>query len=509
MPQSTKELIKLPAFVPIVHQDVEEGVKVKGFASVETVDRAEELVPSNEFNVDQFMASPTLLVNHQYWMDANGNRVAVGRPLSVFAAKLQKGKSEDNWDVVNVKTRDVITTYPKQKVPNLKAGDRGLFVEAIVTEPDVAERVRRGEYGSFSWRGLSTVDYVVKGDNTVQKVLKNIDLYEISLANVPENPDSTFIISKSVDTEEDLILSVVRLDKSRFESSGQASEYLKTHNLETDNVREDSEAFFALQRPQRDFDLGKLQSVKIAGGVTFICGPLKKREYAYEIVQNMGEEDASKVFSLFEVEAPKKEVETKTEYDFLSLFEQESIKMADEKTAPENNKGENTGGDTQVNEKQAKLMEDMSSSIASKTTEGMKPFFEKMTEGFKTLSDSFTEFVKASKSTETETNEDKEKKEKTKEKSSEEKTSEEKKEESKEETSKSISDLENSLNTIAQGLLDTQEKLVEVAKSVDTIGKATPETSERDEKTDVQKSTEKSGGDDRNQCFDSTFPFLG
>ena len=62
------------------------------------------------------------------------------------------------------------------------------------------------------------------------------------------------------------------------------------------------------------------------------------------------------------------------------------------------------------------------------------------------------------------------------------------------------------LNTLAQGLLDTQKQLVDVAKSVDSIKQVTPKQVEREEKTEVEKSADKN---DKNSCFDSVMPFLG
>ena len=39
---------------------------VKGFASVETIDRGRDLVPAEEFNIQSFMAKPVLMFNHKF-----------------------------------------------------------------------------------------------------------------------------------------------------------------------------------------------------------------------------------------------------------------------------------------------------------------------------------------------------------------------------------------------------------------------------------------------------------
>ena len=61
------------------------------------------------------------------------------------------------------------------------------------------------------------------------------------------------------------------------------------------------------------------------------------------------------------------------------------------------------------------------------------------------------------------------------------------------------------LNALASNLKQTQEQVVEVAKTAEGIGKAMPAGVNRDEKIDVEKNAEP----DMNSVFDSTFPFLG
>lgn len=268
MSTATRELLHLaaPATFDAARSD-EDALFVKGFASVETVDRSGDVVPPEEFRVEQFMAAPTLLVNHKFWIDDRGNSVAAGRPVELYAAKLAPIKGDaDNWGIVDLATKKQRNTFPRAKVPNLKAGARGLFTVVAVTQPDVRAMIERGELSAFSWKGLVTVDYRIGEKGTTEKILTAIDLYEISVVNVPDNTSAPFMIGKTV--------CAIRLDKSRFESRGMAHEYAKTHNLRTDAMRQDDGAFFAAQQEIRDFDLEKLVSVPLSHGVNAITGPL-------------------------------------------------------------------------------------------------------------------------------------------------------------------------------------------------------------------------------------------
>ena len=245
MPAPVRELFNLAApALAVVDDDPEAlAVSIKGFASVMSKeDRSGDLVPPEEFRVKQFMAAPTVFVNHKPWIDPMGNGVSVGRPVELYSAKLApiEGDSE-NWAVIDVDTRKQRNTYPKDKVPNLKAGDRGLFTVIEVNEPDVVSRVRRGEFQAFSWRGLTSVEFIVdQKSNLPRRTFTDIDLFEISLVNIPDEPSSTFVIGKklngkfSVSGNEiptNLAVYSLHLQKSRFETEGIAREYMKAHNF--------------------------------------------------------------------------------------------------------------------------------------------------------------------------------------------------------------------------------------------------------------------------------------
>lgn len=284
MAEPQRELLNLASTVTFLEDSQDEKLYVKGFASAKTEDRGGDLVPPQEFKIKQFMSAPTLLINHKFWIDNRGNSVAVGKPVELYASKLVNLKDNDeDWGVKDADTGEIINKFPRSKMPNLKAGDEGLFVVAEVTQPDVKEMVERGELQAFSWRGLVNVDYQVNSDGTTSRVLTDIDLYEISLVNVPANPDATFIIGKTegyTDEKCPLVVHQIRLEKEFFQKDGDALHYLNQHNLLVDSIRSDTASYFSLQKSADQFDLTHLVSVKLREGVYAIAGPLLKDKAA-------------------------------------------------------------------------------------------------------------------------------------------------------------------------------------------------------------------------------------
>lgn len=241
---------------------------VKGFASVQRPDRQGHLVPPEGFNIPKFLASSgTLLRNHEFWVDDRGNKVEAGRVTEAYPAVIKDVGSENMWGIEEVSSSSPRTnTYPKAKVPDLTAGDRGLFVVAEVTQPDVIAEVDKGKLSAFSWKGLveARVDNASK-----QIVLRNIDLFEISLVTMPINPDSTFVVGKSVCED---IYTVV-LEKSCFDRPG-AVTFLEAHGLQHEDIIEGSSSFLAYQR--MGVPPSRLVSVRLSPGVRAAVGESAK-----------------------------------------------------------------------------------------------------------------------------------------------------------------------------------------------------------------------------------------
>jgi hypothetical protein len=71
-----------------------------------------------------------------------------------------------------------------------------------------------------------------------------------------------------------------------------------------------------------------------------------------------------------------------------------------------------------------------------------------------------------------------------------------------------LNDVMGQLNALADGLQQTQQAVVTVAKSAAAMGAQIPNAAgSRSEKLPAEKSVEE--GDDPNDCFDNTFGFLG
>lgn len=276
--KSTSELFSAESTVTVEKAVGADLLTVKGFASVETVDRSLDFVPSTEFNVKSFMAKPVLLYNHKYWIDEKGNEVAIGKPTEMYVAELAAAEDEDNYVVLDYYSREVKDYFPKEKSPDLKEGDKGLWVIAEVSVKDVAEMVERGELNAFSWRGLTRVKYVELPDGTEQKVLTDIDLFEVSLVSIPANGQATLSIAKSEGYEyanvDGFTVQSVKMEKKNFENVGMVSAYLEGHRLDYDKMREDSDSYISVQRSLQEFDPDSLISLKLTDGVSIVAGHL-------------------------------------------------------------------------------------------------------------------------------------------------------------------------------------------------------------------------------------------
>ena len=259
----TREVLNLatPIVPEILAKETDEDGKeflfVKGFVSLEVTDRTGDVVPPEEFDLKSFMARPAVLFNHKFFIDDRGNEVAIGTINSLFVARVEDG-DEENFNVVDDDTNEVVTTFPKRKGPNLSIGMKGLFGVIRVSEDRIIKQVERGELNAFSWKGLVKIGFKVNDDGTTSRVLKDIDLFEISLVNIPANQDSILALGKTIGAQEysaPLRVHLLRLDKNRFENEGMVKEYLKEHSLTS------------------EVDTSDLVTMKLCNGVQVIAGP--------------------------------------------------------------------------------------------------------------------------------------------------------------------------------------------------------------------------------------------
>lgn len=548
MQADLRELLSITAPVYAVVEasttDAEE-VTVKGFASVESLDRSKDLVPPEEFDIDQFMAAPTLLVNHDFWIDRMGNRVAAGRPDQVYVAKLVKQDDPEVWGVQEVKSREVRTTIPKARVPNLKAGARGLFVVATVTEYDVVKMVQRGELAAFSWRGLVNVDYRVNAQGETERVFKGIDLWEISLVNIPDNPDATFVIGKTATGVPSAVdgfgnpfaVQLVVLEGTRFDNRAAAVECLKAHKLRHDAIREEGGNFYALQQSPDQFLVEKLVAVRLQNGVYVVAGPRAEHKAApapgpgdKTQTEKSGDALATVLGGADVLAALATQPLPST-----GITPMEAQKMADEKhedaKAGEPGAGEDKSKQADQKTDAQKAAEALGATVASSVTEALKPTLDAMSETLKTVGEGFkvlAEAQKAAGAKDEPTDEEKAKAEA--EKAEAEKAAAEKAKADEEAKKKADAEKAAAGAGDGTGKTDTEKKtdtdkktdtepqptavekmlaglatgLSEVQKTVAALGKATPPDTERDEKLEAEKKAK----EDPNHVFDGLWPFL-
>jgi len=243
--------------------DTSNGLVIKGFVSIRTRDRDREIVDPSAFDISSYMAAPAVLVNHALWRNRQGNRVGVGLPISMHEVKIKSG-DKDTFIVWDVQKKAEIDRYPKERNPNIKTGDRGLYGFFRITDPDIIEKAQSGELSSFSWRGRSIPEF--KHDpstNTSYKGYSHIDMWEVSLVDVPNNPQSSFVVAKDA-------IHSFWFDKEEHDRES-AVQALALQGADAFELAEDAEKYYAYPAG-RDLREEGLLTVKSAQGVTMLIG---------------------------------------------------------------------------------------------------------------------------------------------------------------------------------------------------------------------------------------------
>lgn len=232
-----------------------DGIVLKGFVSTDMPDRDQELFDPYEFDIEGYMAAPALLCNHALWETSEGVKGNIGRTLSLTVARLKRGPTKDTfsvWDEIGKKEIDVIHA---SDFPRLSIGTKGLYAFVKVTEPSVIKMIERGELSAFSWRGAGSWGYALDGKTSVAyKTLKGIDLWEISLVSVPNNPGSYAVMKSAV------------VGVQALAQGDGLSQFLTRTGLDHCSVIDISAA---------DFN-SSLEVVKMLPGLTLLAEPLKK-----------------------------------------------------------------------------------------------------------------------------------------------------------------------------------------------------------------------------------------
>jgi len=488
-----RELVHIAAPLVMKQSETEDGFFVKGFASVETIDRSDDFVPADEFNIPSFMAKAVLLFNHRFWVDKMGNPVAIGKVKDMIVAKLAKNaENPELFNVVDVKTKEMIDTFPKVKAPDLGPGTRGLWVVAEITVDEVTDMVRGDELTAFSWRGLAKTGFRVTESGETQRILKDIDLFEISLVHVPDNGQAIFTVAKGgklleKQTLGPMTVQTLRLDKSRFETEGMVVEYLRNHDLRTDCVREDQSAFFATQKDLSGFDSGELVSVKLCDGVQVVAGPLlkiEKKEPGFFLLVSELDESTLKQLKFW----AQKETPTMSD---------DTLKSDDQKVENTEKKMEEVEKNDEQKSEQQVTLEKLGDAIATRTAEkvaeGLKDVFSSLTDNLKALGDIMKASTEA-KADDTSKDEDVEETDGI--------ADTDKKNES--ESSEDFAKMTNALQTLADGIIKTSERQDELDGKLAAISKSVAGDITRDEQVETSKDV---GKDDPNSIFDSLWPF--
>ena len=287
----TREIISLTSTAAVSTESTEVGgIFVKGFASVQTMDRRGDIVPPEEFNLAKYRTSPTVLVNHEPWIDKRGNATSVGKTQEVFAATLVETGDEEFYGIQN-DSGELVNRFPKSAAPDLSPGDRGLFAVIHVTDPDIVEKVQNGELSAFSWRGLTSAEF--GGDPArPHRILRDIDLFEISLVNIPANSDATFVIGKADGAKEikgPFYVLAVELSKDVFPSLEDARSYLSGRALDEKDIKENEKTFCSFQCHEDGCE--DLIRVGLENGVSVIAAPRVEKgidSWAATEVHNFG-----------------------------------------------------------------------------------------------------------------------------------------------------------------------------------------------------------------------------
>lgn len=305
------DFITYSALLELTKEQPDSGntVFVKGFASVAIVDREGEIASPEEFDVKTFMNAPTLLENHKFLKDEFGNDRAAGKVVFAEPSYIAGTLSSDelSWEIRSLADGSYVNSLLKEKVPNLSEGAKGLFVVAEVHHPDSVERVKRGELGAFSWAGLS---YRRKRQDGVYE-LREIDLMEVSLVNIPANNQATFMVGKSMQThteysKQDLQNTGVvrmRFNKLRYDSQS-VEKFMASKGVKNPSIFENEDSFFADFDDRSKYEVSKSIAIGM-GDLAAIVAPRLKKDDDFPVAEFVGNIELKEVKKMSETKVQR------------------------------------------------------------------------------------------------------------------------------------------------------------------------------------------------------------
>jgi len=196
---------------------------VKGFVSISGIDRHGDDITADKFDVKSFMRNPQLWLNHHLLQKKTDDgvelEVSVGVVRSADIAKVSRKDDSGKATVLSVETGDTLAAIDKETADTfgLADGDTGLWAVAEAHEPEVIKQIRDRHLNAFSWQGVIYRD--------VNHKITKIDLYEVSLVNVPANARAVFMLGKEL-LVSDNTLFLITQDKQVFPVNSKAE--LKT-----------------------------------------------------------------------------------------------------------------------------------------------------------------------------------------------------------------------------------------------------------------------------------------
>lgn len=167
---------------------------VRGFASLNVVDRDGDMIDPKLFDVKTFMKNPQLWINHGLWQDGNGNGHSIGVVEEMHPVSVSVDEKSKTFKMHSLDTGDVYReNVPLEPFDSMKNGSKGLWVVCKILQPEVTQLVKDGRLNAFSWQGTM----YRKKDGRIAR----IDVYEASLVNVPAGQLSLLQIGKSLRME--------------------------------------------------------------------------------------------------------------------------------------------------------------------------------------------------------------------------------------------------------------------------------------------------------------------
>lgn len=179
------------------------NIKIRGFASTNDADRVGDVITSDAWTrggLENFKKNPIILFNHNY-----------DRPIG--------------------------------KAINLEPNEKGLEIEAVISKSaadNIGGLITDSVLSAFSvgFR-IKDADYV---EETGGLIIKDAELFEVSVVSVPCNQNAIFSVAKSFDSENEYRNFIDNLDSVDLAGQSLASKEEKSSKVASDTPEEDAKS---------------------------------------------------------------------------------------------------------------------------------------------------------------------------------------------------------------------------------------------------------------------------